>query len=192
MHELPLRIHSRVPHSRVNGPDVRAVVWTQGCSLGCPGCFNGETHPQGGTRMTPHAGVQWLASLGTTIAGVTISGGEPLQQPMALLALLDALRTTLPQLSIIVFTGYTPRELAAMPQMDRLPHLIDVLIAGRYTQQQRVASGLIGSRNKALIMYSDRYTEADFAAIPETEIAIALDGTITSTGINPLVFTEAR
>jgi pyruvate-formate lyase-activating enzyme len=25
--------------------EMRYVIWTQGCSLGCPGCFNPETHP---------------------------------------------------------------------------------------------------------------------------------------------------
>ena len=37
-------IHAFVPHSRVNGPGVRAVVYFQGCNLGCAGCWNPATH----------------------------------------------------------------------------------------------------------------------------------------------------
>ncbi|NJO00209.1 MAG: 4Fe-4S cluster-binding domain-containing protein, partial [Anaerolineales bacterium] len=38
-----LRLHQFLPQSRVNGPGLRAVLWVQGCSLGCPGCFNPQT-----------------------------------------------------------------------------------------------------------------------------------------------------
>ena len=34
------RIHAFEPRSRANGPGARFVVWFQGCTLGCPGCFN--------------------------------------------------------------------------------------------------------------------------------------------------------
>ena len=38
------RIHAFEPRSRANGPGARFVVWFQGCTLGCPGCFNPTTH----------------------------------------------------------------------------------------------------------------------------------------------------
>jgi hypothetical protein len=37
-------IHGILPASRANGPGERFTVWTQGCSRGCPGCFNPATH----------------------------------------------------------------------------------------------------------------------------------------------------
>lgn len=39
------RVHAVEPRSQANGPGVRFVVWSQGCTLGCPGCFNPGTHP---------------------------------------------------------------------------------------------------------------------------------------------------
>lgn len=36
----PWRLHAVVPRSTANGPGVRYVVWSQGCALACPGCFN--------------------------------------------------------------------------------------------------------------------------------------------------------
>jgi len=39
-----LNLYHYEPLSLVNGPGKRAVVWVQGCTLGCPGCFNPQTH----------------------------------------------------------------------------------------------------------------------------------------------------
>ena len=38
-------IHGFVRGSRVNGPGLRAVVYFQGCTLGCRSCWNAESHP---------------------------------------------------------------------------------------------------------------------------------------------------
>ncbi|MGD0006352.1 MAG: 4Fe-4S cluster-binding domain-containing protein, partial [Anaerolineaceae bacterium] len=40
-----LNLHHFEPLSLVNGPGKRSVVWVQGCTLNCPGCFNPQTHP---------------------------------------------------------------------------------------------------------------------------------------------------
>ena len=39
-----MNIHSIIPNSAVNGPGNRFVIWTQGCSLNCIGCWNPKTH----------------------------------------------------------------------------------------------------------------------------------------------------
>ncbi len=71
---------------------VRAVIWFQGCTIGCPGCFNPETHSPGGGRETEvEELVGKIVGLGGSIDGVSISGGEPFQQPEGLLALVKPL-----------------------------------------------------------------------------------------------------
>jgi len=45
-------IHAIVPASRANGPDLRAVVFFQGCTLGCRGCWNPTSHAFRGREMT--------------------------------------------------------------------------------------------------------------------------------------------
>ena len=52
-----LRLHAFLPCSRTNGPGTRTVIWAQGCSLGCPGCFNPQTHPPSGGQAIPVAEV---------------------------------------------------------------------------------------------------------------------------------------
>jgi len=90
-----MRLHAFEPASRANGPGLRAVLWTQGCTLGCPGCFNPGTHPFDGGEpaSVDHIYGQIIAARARYgIQGVTVSGGEPLQQRHALLALLRRIR----------------------------------------------------------------------------------------------------
>src|SRR5258708_28309176 len=74
-------IHGFVAHSRVNGPGVRAVVYFQGCSLGCASCWNPATHTFVGPPREVHDVAEQVAAAHRThtIDGVTFSGGEPMQ-----------------------------------------------------------------------------------------------------------------
>ena len=100
-----------------------------------------------------------------------------------MLALLRLLR---PRYSLVLFTGYTLAELAPKPWAAELLALVDVLIAGRYDERQRIARDLRGSTNKTLHFLTPRYTPADFTDLAEAEVFIAPDGTIALTGIAPL------
>jgi anaerobic ribonucleoside-triphosphate reductase activating protein len=181
-----LRIHHLLPFSRANGPGARAVLWTQGCSLACPGCFNPHTHPAAGGEVVP---VEELAArlmaLGAGVEGLTVSGGEPLQQRPALLALLQRLRhhTTL---SVLLFTGYRWDEVQRLPAAAELLACIDVLIAGRYVEDRRLARGLRGSANKTVHFLTDRYTPADLETVPAAEVSITAAGEVVLSGIDPV------
>jgi anaerobic ribonucleoside-triphosphate reductase activating protein len=181
-----LRVHAILPRSRANGPGLRTVVWTQGCALGCAGCFNPETHPGGdaGTPWEVAVLAEHVASFGTD--GVTISGGEPLEQPDAVLELARRCRDR--GLSVIVLTGFTlaaPR--ARRPELaEGLAEHVDAIVAGPYVAARRVASDLRGSANKTVELLSTRHTLADFAAVPGAEAVIAPDGTVVLTGVDPV------
>ncbi len=119
------------------------------------------------------------------ISGVTLSGGEPLQQPDAALELVRAIRAHT-SLSVVVFSGYTIEEIAAMDIGDQFLRHIDVLIDGRYRSDERLATGLRGSDNQRIHLLSSRYTIADIDAVPEAEVQIQADGTIVLTGVAPV------
>lgn len=183
---LRLRLHAFLPRSRANGPGWRAVVWTQGCSLGCPGCFNPATHnPTAGRWVSVAALVRRIRRLGDTIEGVTISGGEPLEQPDAVLALLEGLRRTT-GLSALLFTGYTWAELLARPDAGRWLACLDVVIAGRYDARQRLARGLRGSANQTIHLLSPRYARAELETVPEAEAVLLPTGEVVLSGLEPL------
>jgi anaerobic ribonucleoside-triphosphate reductase activating protein len=178
-----LRIHSRLDGSLANGPGRRAVIWVQGCSLACAGCFNPLTHPAQGGEFLPVEGlVEWLAGL-HGIEGLTLSGGEPLQQLAGVTALLRGVRHST-RLSTLLLTGYTWQEIQRFPQQDFLGEL-DVVIAGRYEQGRRLARGLAGSRNKTFHFLTGRYTPADLASLPEGEIILEVGGQVVVSGIDP-------
>ena len=83
-----LRIHSRLAHSRANGPGERAVIWLQGCPFRCQGCFNqGLRDTEGGKEIDAGELFRWFVSL-KSISGITLSGGEPTEQIHGLLSLL--------------------------------------------------------------------------------------------------------
>jgi anaerobic ribonucleoside-triphosphate reductase activating protein len=183
---LSLRIHHWTPDSRANGPGVRAVVWVQGCSLGCPGCFNPQTHPRkGGDAVQVDDLLHHITALEGQIEGLTISGGEPLQQMPALIELLQGLRRAT-QLSVLAFTGFTWAEVKRMPRCAELLDSLDVLIAGRFDASQRLAEGLIGSANKTVHFLTRRYTWKDLLLTPPAEVWITSSGEIELSGIDPL------
>ncbi|MEU1950135.1 4Fe-4S cluster-binding domain-containing protein, partial [Streptomyces sp. NPDC020125] len=72
------------------GPGRRLGIWTQGCGLACAGCMSRHTwDPLGGaSRTVPSLVGLWREALARGADGLTVSGGEPLDQPAALEALL--------------------------------------------------------------------------------------------------------
>ena len=178
------RVHAVEPRSRANGPGARYVVWLQGCTLGCPGCFNPATHPAiGGREVEVSALVREIAAV-DGVEGLTLSGGEPLQQPEAALALLRGARAL--GLSTLVFSGYTIDEIRAQPRGEPILSAIDVLVDGRYVSGERLGAGLRGSSNQRIHCLTARYTLAEVEGTPVAEIRIAPDGSVVLTGVNPI------
>jgi anaerobic ribonucleoside-triphosphate reductase activating protein len=164
---------------------VRFVVWVQGCNLGCPGCYNPETHEGAAAMELTSAELAAQIAKAQGIEGVSISGGEPLQQPAALLELVQLLRRDT-ELSILIFSGYRRAEIERMELGPAILDNIDVLIDGRFVSTQRLATGLRGSKNQNIQLLSERYREADVAATPAAEIKISASGEVILTGVDPL------
>lgn len=179
-----VRVHAIERRSRANGPGARFVLWLQGCTLGCPGCFNPTTHSAEGGTPRPVAEV--LEELAATpgIEGLTLSGGEPLQQPLAAAALLAGARAQ--GLSTLVFSGYTHEEIQTLPGGPEVLAELDVLIDGRYQAGLRHGDGLRGSSNQRILLLSDRYTRAQVEATPVAEVRIDPRGEVVLTGVSPL------
>ena len=182
-----IRVHAIEPRSRANGPGARFVVWLQGCTLGCAGCFNPATHVAGGTAMSVE---ELMAQVPPAADGLSLSGGEPLQQASAIVPLLDAARAR--GLSTLAFSGYTREEIQLLPAGPDVLARLDVLIDGRYVAAERLATGLRGSANQRIVLLTDRYSLADVEATPTGEIRISPTGEVVLTGVDPLKLKSLR
>lgn len=179
-HQRPWSIHALLPSTRANGPGTRFGIWVQGCTLGCIGCFNPETHVDQKATLT--VGEVLSTFLESGLDGVTVTGGEPLQQPEALADFVRAIKAT-SDASIVVLTGYTQQEIQSDPIMLGSVNLVDTVVCGRFNKRRLLGSGLRGSDNKRYWHISRRYTDADFATVPELEVHIGIDGSVTWTGM---------
>jgi anaerobic ribonucleoside-triphosphate reductase activating protein len=136
------------------GPGRRLGVWVQGCPLACAGCIARDTWDPGGGRevgVSELADV-WRAAVDDGAAGLTVSGGEPLEQPAglgALLAAADTIRTAAGrEVDLLVYTGYDAAEItgAAAGALS----LADAVITGRYDVTRPTRLIWRGSANQCL------------------------------------------
>ena len=163
--------------SRVNGPGLRFVLWTQGCSKGCKNCFNPETWSfEKYKLLTPLEIFELIKNY--NVSGVTITGGDPLEQPEELLELLVLLESLNLSNGIILFTGFTIDEINKDFLLRKSLNYIDVLIDGRFEKDQRISSSLRGSENQNIIYFSSKIKEEELNI--DQEVEVCLEGDIIS------------
>ena len=147
------------------GPGRRLVIWTKGCGKHCKGCANPELWHIGDARNRP---VEEIVRIVTNIyrdapfEGITISGGDPLEQKEEVLRLLKAL-TSLTE-DILVYTGYTMAELEQSWSGEELAQLresVAVVIDGPYVDAlNEDGMALRGSGNQRIYYLKPQFQRA--------------------------------
>lgn len=179
-----LRLHALAPLSLANGPGRRAVIWFQGCDLGCDGCCNPETRSvTGGFSKSVRSLLSWLDGLSGRIDGVTISGGEPMAQAPGLAALVQGLRRR-PDLSVVLFSGKTLARIRRDPHGATILAGVDLLIDGPYHRHAPPGTALAASANQRLHFLSGRIDAAALDGLPVAEMVVDLQGTLHVTGVD--------
>lgn len=140
--------------SIVDGPGLRAVLWTQGCNHHCKGCQNPQTWSFNGGGLIPVKAVLDEIDKLEYHTGLTLSGGDPMYQVEPCLEIVKYAKNK--GLNIWVYTGFTWEELMKLNEKNPiyLEFLkeIDVLVDGRFILEERDLSLLFrGSRNQRLI-----------------------------------------
>lgn len=137
-----------------NGPGIRATVFVTGCSRRCINCFNEE-------YQDFNAGSEWTAAeterlisylQDDTNSGLTLLGGEPMENAEDLLELVQAVRRAVPEKSIWVYSGFLYEEILAQPARKALLEACDVLVDGPFVDALK-DPGLYfrGSSNQRII-----------------------------------------
>lgn len=176
-----MKIHSIIKNSSVNGPGNRFVIWTQGCSLNCPDCWNPETHSFSSGQFFSQVDLLKMIQNETKVEGITISGGEPFEQPYELFELTKLIRKNT-NLSQIIYSGYTINEIHKNDEMKKVLSNVDVLIDGRFNSSQLSKNGSVGSINQKHHFLTNRYSIYNFQEQNGLEYHFSNDGSTSLTG----------
>lgn len=130
----------------VLGPKKRVGIWFEGCDFGCEGCISQHTWRQKEqNRRTILEVVDEVCEFDTK--RVTITGGEPFQQPQALFKLLQELRGRGVN-DILIYSGY---EFAYLKNHFKdIIELVDAIVDGKFDKDKESQEIYRGSANQQL------------------------------------------
>ena len=144
----------------VLGPGQRIGLWLQGCSIGCADCISRDTWtPDPQKAIDIDVLIAWCRDVSADAPdGITLSGGEPFDQPQALLRLVQGLDDWRAERSadfdVLVYSGYPLRKLEREHRaiLDRL----DALIPEPFVDGLPLGNVWRGSSNQPLVPLSER------------------------------------
>lgn len=175
-----LRIGELVAESYIYGPGKRFVIWLQGCSLHCTGCWNEDLwdFESGQPYTLDH--ILKLASSIPDLEGISLLGGEPLDQAPNLLSLIIKVKKL--GLSIYLSTGYELDEIYSDPLKRTIFDLCDIIISGRYKQELRDLNLKWRGSSNQVITINHNYIDFIDERINQVEIHYSADGKIKIIG----------
>lgn len=144
----------------VLGPGQRIGIWLQGCSIRCKDCVSRDTWDVDPEKyITVAALLAWCRRVATAdFSGVTISGGEPFDQPQSMGALLKGLHdwrdSTAIDFDILCYSGYPLTTLRK--KHAKLLALLDAVIPEPYVDGLPLTKVWRGSANQPLVPLSPR------------------------------------
>ena len=144
-----LRVLHIVEGTSVDGPGLRTSIYLAGCNHHCPGCHNPQSWDfKGGEERTLDELMEVIAY---NEAPVTLSGGDPLQQPDGTCALIHRIKQELGY-NVWCYTGYTWEKIVADATLLDVVRELDVLVEGPFVEAERdISLHFRGSRNQRLI-----------------------------------------
>ena len=151
---MNMRIAGIVNDSIVDGPGLRLAIFAQGCPHHCPGCHNPESHDfAGGSDMDTEKIIARMDA-NPLLDGITLTGGEPFEQPDACRILADAAHAR--GLNVWAYSGYTIEQLCAVPEKRRLLEACDVLVDGPFLLAERSLDlRFRGSKNQRVLKVAE-------------------------------------
>jgi len=154
------------PDSIVDGPGIRTVIWTQGCSHNCPGCHNPMTHDFSGGFLVDIEEIKEELKNLEGQDGITLSGGDPLFQKKACLEICKYAKEI--GLNVWCFTGFLFENLIKDKETLELLNYIDVLVDGKFIMAQKSLNLYYkGSRNQRIIDVKKSLKKNEVVLVPE-------------------------
>ena len=143
-----------------NGEGVRVSLFTQGCNIHCPGCFNSAAWDYNGGKEFTLETIEVIISLMEEdyIKGLSILGGEPfsLQNKDMLLELVAEVKEALPDKTIWIWSGHQYEELIKDDDYKYILSYCDVLVDGPFIKDLKDDNlEWRGSSNQRVIKLKD-------------------------------------
>lgn len=133
-----------------NGLGVRSTIFVCGCTHQCPNCFNKELWDfKSGKKFDDEAKKTLFEYLSNPhITGLSILGGEPMQQGQDMLDLITEYRAAFPEKDLWLWTGYKREELNDLQQ--KIFNMCDYVVDGRFVEAQKCFHKFKGSDNQRI------------------------------------------
>ena len=152
-----IRVHKlmSVENEHLYGPGKRLLIYLKGCSIHCEGCINQHLWPfEGGTMMNSSDILEICKK--ERLEGITIHGGEPLDQANGLYDVINAIKDE--KYTAILFTGYLKKELNN--EQLKVWNISDIVVAGRFKIKKRnVNLQFRGSTNQRVYTHNGLYKD---------------------------------
>jgi len=195
---MNLRINYILPQSQANGPGNRYTIWVQGCSIHCQGCSNIDTwEPTAGRDISFDEIIsditnEFYKSKGKeALQGITITGGEPLDQFESVYQLCRRLSLAgltqhhgkISYLTIFLTTGYTLSQIIEKG-MWKIFDVLDIISVGPFEQDKICSGQWKGSSNQELYYLTEWGKLQSAMPVIKKEIYVKKDGQAMVTGFS--------
>jgi anaerobic ribonucleoside-triphosphate reductase activating protein len=178
---MDIKLSYIAPISTANGPGARYTLWVQGCSIHCPGCHNKDTwDPAKGFSTSVDALIKDIQTI-DGLDGITITGGEPLDQYEAVYELCSSLFR---KKSIFLTTGYT-FEQVYYKQKFKIMSVLDIVCVGPFERDKICNGGWRGSENQDVMSFTELGDQQLLLPEVSKEIIVNKSGSILTTGFHP-------
>lgn len=145
--------YSIVENEHLYGPGKRLLLFTQGCSLHCDGCVNSHLWEFGVGKNVSADELLDICQQ-NNLDGLTLHGGEPLDQPEEVYKSVKLLKDN--GFTVILFTGYSKKELSKLQL--KIWNRADIVVCGRFVQSKRnIYLQFRGSTNQRVITHKGKY-----------------------------------
>lgn len=141
-----IKINQILESSQVQGPGKRFTVWVQGCSIHCIGCQNIDTwDPQLGTSIPVQDLVKQIKA--SKSEGLTITGGEPLDQ---FKATFELAKSIFAYKNVFLCTGYKFNVVLRNQDFHQILNYVDIVCTGPFDVSKICKSKWKGSDNQEI------------------------------------------
>ena len=180
---MELRVFKILKNTKVEGPESRYCIWTQGCSHHCKGCQAVHTWSHSGGNLIEVNKIINDIKSQQGIEGVTFLGGEPFEQAEALGIIAEEVQKL--GLGVLCFTGGYLEELQKDGKNKKLLNNIDLLIDGPFEiDKVDYSRPWCGSSNQRYHFLTARYNEEIFEKYKnKVEVNISKNGTVFMNGM---------